>query len=561
LSSDNITPLSIGLIVDSKVTSKYVYELAEWAKDQNILNISHLIIQSYTKPNMGRLHKALQSLINNGFFSLLSQVIFRIILIFEKYFLLLWYPRHKDHFNKFDIGKLVANSILITPQISKSGFVYRYSAEDVAKVKRLNLDLLIRCGSGILRGEILNSSKLGIISFHHADNRINRGGPAGFWEVYLKQDITGFIIQRLAEELDGGEVFYRGSCDTKFFYLFNQAELFKKSNYHLMRMLTQIAETRTLPSAKESQPYFNKLYTRPSITESLLYTLKLALIIVRKVTDIILKKDYRWGVAFSRSDWINLVMWRSIKIKNPAYHFLADPFVITKDNRDYCFVEDFNYKTKTGCIAVYQLNDKAAHRIGEAIIEPFHMSFPYLFEFEGQQYMCPETNVNKDIRLYRCIRFPLKWELSQVLMDNVRAFDTMIFEKDGAWWLMTNIDPVCTGDHNNLLFIFYADSPLSKNWTPHPKNPIAVDGSKARNGGLLRHEEFIYRVSQKQGFNTYGKGFVINKICVLNIDDYVEEEITSIEPNFFPNLSGTHHLHSNRRISVFDFKSLSKITY
>ncbi len=49
-------------------------------------------------------------------------------------------------------------------------------------MKDLNCDVLIRCGKGILRGDILYAARHGILSFHHADNRINRGGPPGFWE-------------------------------------------------------------------------------------------------------------------------------------------------------------------------------------------------------------------------------------------------------------------------------------------------------------------------------------------------------------------------------------------
>jgi hypothetical protein len=466
---------------------------------------------------------------------------------------------HKDHFNKYDISKLVPDSVTIKPQIFSSGLVYRYSEEDINKVKRLNLDVLIRCGSGILRGEILHSAQHGIISFHHADNRINRGVPAGFWEVHLRQDLTGFIIQRLTEELDGGDVLVRGSVPTKWFFLFNEAELFKRSNHYLMRLLKQIAETKSLPPAQDSYPYFNKLYKSPSLTESLHYALKLGSISVSKIINAVLKKDYRWGVAFNQSNWPNLVMWRSIKIQNPPNHYLADPFVVTKNNLDYCFVEDFDFKTKKGCIAVYQLNEKDAHRIGEASVEPFHMSFPYLFEFAGQQYMCPLTFAKKEIRLYRCVDFPLKWELSQVLMENVNAADTILFEKDNVWWLLTNIDPLGIGDFSSELLIFYADNPLSNHWTPHPKNPIPVDPSSVRNGGLLKYKDALYRVSQKQGFNMYGKGFSINKICVLDKQDYVEEKLTSIEANFFSNLAGTHHLHCNGNVWVFDFVNLTTL--
>ena len=39
------TKLRIALIVDSSVSSKYVYDLVTWEKRQSNLEISHLIIQ------------------------------------------------------------------------------------------------------------------------------------------------------------------------------------------------------------------------------------------------------------------------------------------------------------------------------------------------------------------------------------------------------------------------------------------------------------------------------------------------------------------------------------
>ena len=44
--------------------------------------------------------------------------------------------------------------------------------------------------------------------------------------------------------------------------------------------------------------------------------------------------------------------------------------------------------------------------------------------------MCPESYENKDIRLYKCIQFPLKWELEIKLMENIQAVDTNIFYKN-----------------------------------------------------------------------------------------------------------------------------------
>ena len=48
---------------------------------------------------------------------------------------------------------------------------------------------------------------------------------------------------------------------------------------------------------------------------------------------------------------------RRIELKNWPFHYLADPFVICRNNKNYCFVEDFNYLSRRGSIAVYELTD------------------------------------------------------------------------------------------------------------------------------------------------------------------------------------------------------------
>ena len=73
--------------------------------------------------------------------------------------------------------------------------------------------------------------------------------------------------------------------------------------------------------------------------------------------------------------------------------------------------------------------------LGPVIVEPYHLSFPFLFTHEGTLYMCPECSGSGQIRVYRCTGFPLQWELAAVLMENVSAADTMLFPRDGRWWI------------------------------------------------------------------------------------------------------------------------------
>jgi hypothetical protein len=551
--------LKIALIVDSNISSKYVFDLACWAKNQSNLEINSLIIQKRPFKSARKFRRGIESLRKKRIITLLEQIGYQLLLKIDE-ILLSRNEIHKNHFKKYNLFDYVSEIIDVEPVISKSGFVYRYNDKDIKKIKNKNIDVLIRCGSGILRGDILTSTKYGIISFHHGNNKINRGGPAGFWEVFNKEDSTGFIIQQLTEELDGGDVLYQGNFRTKFHYLLNQANLYNKSNFYMKKILSDLATTQKLPKKFESFPYFNQLYKRPSLLVQFLYLYNLAILILNKIIQkILLKKYLRWGVAFKFTNWRSLVMSKAIKIENPVNHYLADPFVISKNNKTYCFVEDFDYFLSRGCISLYELNEVKATRYGKIISEPFHMSYPYVFEYQSKFYMVPETCQNQDIRLYEAEEFPHKWKFLKTIFKDVDAADTTIFEKDGLWWLFTNIDPVKSGQHDSELFIFYSENPLSEKWTSHPKNPVICNSLTGRMGGIIFDKKIIYRVSQKQAFDKYGYATNINKILELSTTDYSEELEFTIKPNFFNYLDGTHHIHGNSNVTVFDFVKKSKL--
>ena len=453
--------LRIALIVDSNISSKYVYDLACWAKKQNNLEVSSLILQRTQFSSSGKFKRGIKFLKKRGALFLLEQIGYLILVKIEN-LLLKRNKTHKDHFNQYNLFDYVDEVIKVEPIISKSGFVHRYSDNDIKKIKQKKLDVLIRCGSGILRGDILTTANYGIISFHHADNKINRGGPPGFWEVFNKEDSTGFTIQQLTDELDGGNVIFQGFIGTSFYYLLNQANLYIKANFYMKKVLSDLATTKKLPEKLDSFPYFNQLYKRPNLIIQFLYTLRLTRLIIEKlINKFLLKKSYRWGVAFQFTNWRNLVMWKAVKIKNPVNHYLADPFVISINEKTYCFVEDYDYTLSRGCISLYELNENTATRYGEIISEPFHMSYPYVFEYESKFYMVPETCENKDIRLYVAEEFPYKWKFLKTIFNDVSAVDTTIIQKNGLWWLFTNIDPVNSGDCCSELFIYYSDKKYS----------------------------------------------------------------------------------------------------
>lgn len=550
--------LKVGLITDSETTSKYLHDLAEWSQQQHNLEITHLIIQNMANKRQTNHdgitpRRAAETLLNaTTKFSLAAITWIESLILSSD-------EIYKHHTHRRNLSEYVRESVTVTPSPSSDGAHHEYEGRELQKIASLDLDLLIHCGSGTLRGEVLNSARLGVISLIHADIRTNRGGPPGFWEVFFKQDSTGFTIIQLTDAPDGDNALFRGRLATRFFYLFNQAALYEKSNFYLKKILSEIAETRQIPPKLDSLPYFNRTNEPPNLPTQFLYALRLASTLSQKIINkLLIGKKYRWGVAFQFSDWQSLIMQNGIRIKNPPNHFLADPFVIKVGGENFCFLEDYDYNIERGYISVYKLSEEGAEKLGDTIIEPFHMSYPCIFEYQSRHYICPETSENKDIRLYECEKFPLDWKFKKTIMSDLSAVDTTIFERDGTWWMFTNIDPANAGDNCYELSLFYADSPLSDTWTPHPKNPILVDAAKARMGGILFDDKFAYRVSQQQAFDQYGKFSVINKITELSKTDYKEETMIRIEPNFFKNLSGTHHMHSNGEVTVYDYNERIK---
>ena len=494
----------------------------------------------------------------NGLFRTVSLVLFKLVTTIEYKILSVFFQDVRDHKQTLSIDEFNNNeTVYLDPVFSASGLFVHYPDEDIFKIKSLKLDIIIRGNApGIFKGDIIYSAKEGIISFHHGDNRWNRGGPPAYWEVYLRKPSTGFIIQILTEDLDGGSVLFRGNIQTKRSYIENIVNLYNVSNPYLAKILLQYATSNKLPSAEEKLPFAGSLLMIPSFTESISYLLRTGLLYISLVIKrLILRKDERWSVAFIKAPWRYAILRKGIQIKNPPNRFFADPFVITRDEKTICYVEDYCYKKKRACITAIEIIDNKNYLILDPVIqEPFHLSFPFLFEYQQELYMVPETSKSNSVRLYKCVEFPLKWEYQKDILRNVSVVDSMIFEYDGKWWLLCNMAIGGASDHSSTLMAFYSENPLSDDWIAHELNPLIFDSNIARNGGILDvNSRFPIRSRQKQGFNLYGTGLTLAKINNLTPSSFSEEEIGQISPDFFKKIKGCHHIHSNGNYTVYDY--------
>mgnify|MGYP000854517304 FL=1 len=115
-------------------------------------------------------------------------------------------------------------------------------------------------------------------------------------------------------------------------------------------------------------------------------------------------------------------------------------------------------------------------------------------------------------------------------MSGLRAVDSTLIEHDGRWWLFANV----ADDENNAtwdsLHLFYADSPLSEAWTPHPLNPIVADVRTARPAGrIFRRGGQLIRPAQDSS-RRYGGALHLQRIDKLSATEYAETTMETLDP-------------------------------
>ena len=535
--------LKVGLITDDGFASNYVADLVDWISRQSDVELTAVIVQRVWFLGSGRiLKKALFSIRRRGALRAFRLLVFRLISFIDQILTKKISPKDSA-FLRYQVEIKAKKRLEVRPRFSPSGFVFEYLDDDLKRIKELDCDVLIRCGSGILKGGILEVTEFGVISLHHGDNTKYRGGPPGFWEVLFKESQTGFIVQKLTDTLDGGVVLATGSVGTKPLFTWNCSYVTQQSSFAICKVLSQIAENRELPDPVKHDE-LGPIYKLPSTFYSLRYISSTSLLLFRKVLERLLNSSPTWRVFIFDSNWKEIDKTRGVEIPNPEGCFSADPFLISSEIGEFLFVEEFSYAQKKAHIAVYDVSTSIPKRLGIALNEEFHVSFPYVFRHENNFYMCPETIASRQVRLYKATNFPLDWKLQSVLLDNICAADPLIFFKDGKFWLLANVDPKCSGDSHSMLSVFYSDDLQSKSWLQSELNPVLFDASCARNGGLVCTNDSKLRFGQVQGFNLYGESLRAFEIIKINEVEYKEVEVPLPKPDIGSTFVGMHHLSS-----------------
>ena len=468
--------------------------------------------------------------------------------------------REPDAFARIDAQSLLQNVPALEIHPAMNTYSDWFEEKDIERIQEFRLDVIIKLGFRTLNGAILNAPRYGVWSYYPSDTTAIRGGPPGFWETFEGRGERGAILQVLAEDPDKGIAIYRSSfrCDSLFVSR-NNNDCFLSSSMFVPRLLKKLYEgggnafiSTIQQENKKLDFYDDVLYTIP--TNSKFFRLFLQHY-CRKGVQIIHDKFFhpQWFLMYDLQDQISTSLWRFKKIFPPRDRFWADPHVFFKDDTYSIFVEEFVFKKKRGHISVIEMQQSGKYTDPVMVLdEPFHLSYPHVFDHDGTVYMIPETYQARSINLYQCTGFPTEWKHRATLMDSVKAVDsTLLFYRD-KWWLFTNISEPEGTFNSNELFVFYSDNLISDTWTSHPMNPVISDIKRARSGGkIFEQNGILYRPSQCC-VPSYGYGIKLNEIVTLTDHDYLEKEIAFIEPDWDRKLKGVHTFCHENRLTMID---------
>ena len=209
--------------------------------------------------------------------------------------------------------------------------------------------------------------------------------------------------------------------------------------------------------------------------------------------------------------------------------FAADPFPIEWRGRIGVFYERMNYRADRGEIWFQPFDERGpAGEPVPAIREPWHLSYPFLIEEDGELYMIPEASVSRAVTLYRCVAFPDRWEPVARILDDVEAADATVFKHDGRYW-MTSVVRNGVGGYSDTLAIHHAPG-LFGPWEPHALNPVVVDVRFSRPAGaVVRTATGLHRPVQDCS-RGYGAAMEIMRIDRLDPENFSQSQIARLAP-------------------------------
>ena len=150
---------------------------------------------------------------------------------------------------------------------------------------------------------------------------------------------------------------------------------------------------------------------------------------LKSLRHIFMREGWRSCTSMDGKKWVRVKLprgeWQS--------SFCADPFLFRYDGGNWLFFETMTPDGK-GIIGCSKESQGKWVWQGVALEEPWHLSYPQVFEEAGKIYMIPESCKCGAVCLYEAEEFPLKWKIVKRLIEKPFA-DSTLLKHDNHFYL------------------------------------------------------------------------------------------------------------------------------
>jgi hypothetical protein len=508
--------IKVIILTDNLYIKKWVADIVEYISTSPSYVISGVIINNATKKSKSSVAYKFLRLIDRKIFKTKSNPFQTVLLPVKQ--------------------EIIINTIPIQKEFSDW-----LDKDCLDQINNLQPDLILRFGFRILRGDILKMPRLGVWSLHHGDNKVNRGGPPGFWEVVNQEIISGVTLQKITEDLDGGAVIGRAfiKSDLLSFHR-NQVNLFETGVRLFQEQLNKLVEDKIVVENTTFDFYNNFLYKDPSNIKAIKIAFIYFIRVLKRRFYTIVKQE-QWIISHSKINNSEESIYRFKELVPPKGLNWADPFPMIFNNKLWLFVEEFKTNGLGKIICFEYLNEKKIFANPKVCIEEkFHLSYPYIFNYENNIFMIPETGDFGNVIIYKSISFPYVWEKFNILIPNKKLYDVTPFQFNGKWYCFASERSRESQSVNDLLNLYILENGPLGSWKQHPSSPIKIDVRGGRSAGkIFEKQGKTYRPAQL-GAPKYGYAIQIYQIIKLDENIYEELLVDSILPKWKSNLVATH---------------------
>jgi len=301
------------------------------------------------------------------------------------------------------------------------------AAGDLAAVASAGLDVILDFSSLDVGGRMVPCAKYGIWYCHPGEPRAYVGMPPLFREMYDNNPVSETVLRCRAAGNAGARVLYRGSfaIERNSLYLNRNVSSWKSARY-ILRRLTELYQhgwdyLNSLRCIGAPDEYCGR-------TEVLPGPLTTCRFVSRIVWRFLSRRVYhwfrgeKWGIAY-RARAAPPQPGEGLRFLLPGPDcFYADPFCYSRHGKHYIFFEDYRYESQKAVISYVEIDSLGQHTAPQvALSADYHLSYPFLFEWQGEVYLMPETSTERRIEVYRAVEFPCRWVRDRVVMDNIGA--------------------------------------------------------------------------------------------------------------------------------------------